>query len=44
MIITYWILVSYLLDTPERRMKLIASELANAIQAYINEKKAQEVD
>ena len=38
MIITFWIYVSWLLDTPERRLRLEASRMANAIQKYNDRK------
>ena len=38
MIITFWIYVSWLLDTPERRLRLEARRMANAIQKYNDRK------
>ena len=38
MIITFWIYVSLLLDTPERRLRFEARRMANAIQKYNDRK------
>ena len=38
MIITFWIYVSWLLDTPERKLRLEARRMADIIQKY-NERK-----
>ena len=34
MIVSFWIFVSWLLDTPEYRVRIEARRMANAIQKY----------
>ena len=38
MIITFWIFVSWLLDTPEQRLRLEARRMADAIEKYNDRK------
>ena len=38
MIITFWIFVSWLLDTPEQRLRLEARRMADAIKKYNDRK------
>ena len=34
MIVTFWIYASYLFDTPERRIRLEARRIAEALEKY----------